>query len=121
MAAFHRRALPLDAICLKSFGLRTDGSVVLTRVLTSNQDLENTGGVLPPELRRRSSQTITSLELETSKFRTDMFRLGLVLRRLAQHKATTYGEFCARDASTAFPRFMCKADHRSPINSAVQS
>jgi hypothetical protein len=70
---------------------------------------------MPPELRERPGHIPNTFELEASKVRANIFELGLVLWRLAQHKPTIYGEFCARSACTAFPCFTCKEYHHNPI------
>ena len=99
---------------LNDIGIRADGTAVLTGLRTSQRYFQNNSGFMAPELRD-VSQTNTNTLGKMVTFRTEIFQLGLILWKLAEHKPNTAGYFCSKSGCTNRPRFMCTADHANPI------
>lgn len=99
---------------LRDIGIREDGTAVLTGLRTSPRHFEDIPGHMPPE-SRDAAQTNTNT-LEMVEFWTEIFQLGLILWKLAEHKANAMpGYFCSKSGCTYSPRLMCTADHTNPV------
>jgi serine/threonine protein kinase len=110
----HSRGLIVGVLELGSFGVRADGSAVLTRLTASARQLGNEKGSRPPELRN-TLRGLQSILFQQMTFRTDIFQLGLVLSCLAEHRGSSPIHFCVDIGCTSFPRYTCTEDHADPI------
>ena len=99
---------------LDEIGVRADGTIVLTCLRASQRYFNRGRGMLAPELRGipgTSSQALTKM----ANFRTEIFALGHILWRIAEHRTNTASCFCARNACVSRPRYRCAADHANSI------
>lgn len=69
---------------------------------------------MAPELRGIPGTNTHTLK-KMAKFCTEMFTLGHLLWKIAEHKTNTASCFCSRSACISRPRYMCAADHADPI------
>ena len=69
---------------------------------------------MPPELRN-PTQSNGAPQRKIMNFRTDVFQLGYILWRLAEHRSNVSGYLCAKLACTNFPRYKCTVDHTNPV------
>ena len=99
---------------LTDFGVRADGTAVLTGLRTSQRHFENKRGLMAPELGD-AYQANTNTLGNMVTFRTEIFQLGHMLWMLAEHKNNTVGYFCSKSGCTYRPHYMCTADHTNPI------
>ncbi len=100
---------------LIKIGVRADGSAVISEFWTSSRHIQNTRGLMAPELRNKPLGTKLT-------FRMDIFHLTKLLWRLAEditHCSSSL--FCAKFGCTKYPRYTCTADHRNPVELPVCS
>ena len=50
-----------------------------------------------------------------ANYRTEIFTLGHILWRIAEHRTNTASCFCATNACVSRPRYRCTGDHADPI------
>ena len=111
----HSRGVVLGALELNWFGVRADGTAVVTLLKGSRSHLSNCHGQMPPELRNTPQSDGVAARKKTMNFRTDVFQLELILWLLMEHKPEGMGYFCARSVCTYYPRYKCEADHSNPV------
>lgn len=100
---------------LHEIGIRADGRIILTGLRTSQRHFANYNGHMAPELRD-ASLTDTNALNKMVNFSTEIFQLGFILWKLAEHKSNVFsGYFCLKSGCTYCPRYMCTADHANPI------
>ena len=99
---------------LDEIGVRADGTIVLTSLRASQRYFNRGRGMLAPELRGIPGTSSQALK-KMANFRTEIFALGHILWRIAEHRTNTASCFCARNACVSRPRYRCAADHANPI------
>ena len=109
-----RGSLVGGLLWMEEIGIRANGTVVLTGLRTYPRHFENRSGKMAPELRDISHINGRTLGKMVT-FRTEIFQLGLILWKLAEHKDNTAGCFCSKAACTNHPRYLCDADHANPV------
>ncbi len=112
----HCRGHHVGLLRAHTIGFRADGTPLLTlgSSLKSAARWVNKKGLMPPELREGYNARPQSL-LKTSNFQTDIFQLGLILWQVAELQMKPSAVFCARDACTHSPSYMCNAEHKNPV------
>ena len=109
----HTRGIVIRTLGLRAFGIRSDGSVVLTAVRESGRRLVSKKGRLAPELRKEPNDAPL---LQSMTFRSDIFQLGMALWMLAEQRNAVGGYcFCPRHVCTSVTRYLCTAEHNNPI------
>ncbi|KAL9044539.1 MAG: hypothetical protein Q9214_002330 [Letrouitia sp. 1 TL-2023] len=108
----HRKGVVVGLEQLWMISVRSDGSIALS--VASQRCRSNRHGYCAPELRE-SRTTKKEPSLKEENFRTDIFTLGLILWQLAEHRASLWGYFCAKNDCTQVPRYACDAPHTNPI------
>ena len=111
----HSKGIILGVLELNWFGVRADGTAVLTFLKGSWSHLRNLFGQMPPELRSSPQSYGVATRNKTMNFRTDVFQLGLILWLLVEHKPKGRGHFWARSVCTHYPRYTCEANHSNPV------
>ena len=106
----HQRGIAPVLVSSYMISIRANGSAMI--LPRSPRPSDNLNGHLAPELRESGRKKRLQ---ETSKFRTDIFRLGLILWQLAEHQETLSNFLCAKYNCTERPRCACTAPHRDPI------
>ena len=100
---------------LTEIGIRADGEIILAGLRTSQKHFANYNGHMAPELRD-ASRTDTYALNKLVDYRTEIFQLGLILWKLAEHKMNVFpGYFCSKSRCTYRPRYVCTAHHANPI------
>lgn len=100
---------------LTEIGIRADGEIILAGLRTSQKHFANYNGHMAPELRD-ASRTDTYALNKMVNYRTEIFQLGLILWKLAEHKMNVFpGYFCSKSRCTYRPRYICTAHHANPI------
>ncbi|KAI9711644.1 MAG: hypothetical protein M1828_001904 [Chrysothrix sp. TS-e1954] len=110
----HERGIVVGKVTLQSFGIREDGSAVLCHVASSSKHLENSRGLMPPELRVAPGSSCERPPGDFN-FKTDIFQLGYVLWQLIEHVKPWQGYFCDLLRCQSFPRYQCDAVHANPV------
>ena len=100
---------------LQEIGIRADGQIILIGLRTSQRHFANYNGHMAPELRGTSLSDTHALN-KMVNFSTEIFQLGFILWKLAEHKPNVFpGYFCSKAGCRYRPRYMCPADHANPI------
>lgn len=111
----HSNGYPVGGLLwLNDIGIRSNGTVLLTCLRTSQRYFQQGKGRVAPELFT-ASYTNTTTFMKRVTFRTEVFQLGLILWMLVEHKNNTAGLFCSKFGCTCYPRYRCTADHANPI------
>ena len=110
----HGRNLVVGLPSLHSIALRADGRAILAFIGSPRKWPEDEYGNLPPECRN-ASEVDDGNPREVMNFRTDIFQLGMILWKLAQHQARLEGYFCRLYGCTSTPRYLCTAVHTNPV------
>ena len=108
----HSRGFVVGRLAVFGIGVRADGTAFLTGINTSERRFMSPGA---RALQSRNTSNASWDALETNDFRLEIFHLGFFLWMLAEHRTTTTGFFCAISGCTSSPRYMCTAEHASPI------
>ena len=110
VAEVHKRGIAPVLVSSYTISIRPDGSAVI--LPRSPRPSDGLNGHLAPELRESSHKKGPR---DISKFRTDIFRLGLILWQLAEHQDNLSNFFCSQSGCTTSPRCTCNAPHRNPV------
>ena len=112
----HSKGLLVGCLMwLHEIGIRADGRIILAGLRTSQKHFANYNGHMAPELRDASRTDIYALN-KMVNYSTEIFQLGFILWKLAEHKINVFpGYFCSKSRCSYRPRYVCTADHANPI------